>query len=80
MRLAADLEEQNAALSIENHKLEVKVEQDAPKVVFHDIFVVSHKKYNAAQAAKIIGTGRTSLLQFTRLKGWVTRSNEPYQE
>ncbi|KRP74856.1 hypothetical protein TX23_01345 [Pseudomonas paralactis] len=79
LRLAADLEEQNAALAIENHKLEVKVEQDAPKVAFHDMVVVSHKKYNAAQAAKIIGTGRTRLLQFMRQKGWVTRSNEPYQ-
>lgn len=79
LRLAADLEEQNAALVIENHKLEVKVEQDAPKVDFHDMVVVSHKKYNAAQAAKIIGTGRTRLLQFMRQKGWVTRSNEPYQ-
>ena len=79
LRLAADLEEQNAALAIENHKLEVKVEQHAPKVAFHDMVVVSHKKYNAAQAAKIIGTGRTRLLQFMRQKGWVTRSNEPYQ-
>lgn len=79
LRLAADLEEQNAALAIENHKLEVKVEQDAPKVAFHDMVTVSHKTYNAAQAAKIIGTGRTRLLQFMRQKGWVTRSNEPYQ-
>ena len=51
----------------------------APKVAFHDMVVVSHKTYNAAQAAKIIGTGRTRLLQFMRQKGWVTRSNEPYQ-
>ncbi|MCO7039592.1 phage regulatory protein/antirepressor Ant [Pseudomonas carnis] len=69
----------NSELSKENHELEVKVEQDAPKVAFHDMVVVSHKKYNAAQAAKIIGTGRTRLLQFMRQKGWVTRSNEPYQ-
>ncbi|WP_460160734.1 phage antirepressor KilAC domain-containing protein [Pseudomonas sp. S2_B10] len=62
-----------------NHELEVKVEQDAPKVAFHDMVTVSHKTYNAAQAAKIIGTGRTRLLQFMRQKGWVTRSNEPYQ-
>lgn len=79
LRLAADLEEQNAALAIENHKLEVKVEQDAPKVTFHDMVVVSHKTYNAAQAAKVIGTGRTRLLQFMRQKAWITRSNEPYQ-
>ncbi|MGE7957035.1 phage antirepressor KilAC domain-containing protein [Pseudomonas sp. NPDC089530] len=57
----------------------VKVEQDAPKVAFHDMVVVSHKTYNTAQAAKIIGTGRTRLLQFMRQKGWVTRTNEPYQ-
>ncbi|MHC8321231.1 phage antirepressor KilAC domain-containing protein [Pseudomonas sp. GB2N2] len=73
------LEADNIELSKENHELEVKVEQDAPKVAFHDMVAVSHKTYNAAQAAKIIGTGRTRLLQFMRQKGWVTRNNEPYQ-
>ncbi|MGY3172398.1 phage antirepressor YoqD-like protein/phage regulator Rha-like protein [Pseudomonas sp. TE12234] len=73
------LEADNIELSKENHELEVKVEQDAPKVAFHDMVAVSHKTYNAAQAAKIIGTGRTRLLQFMRQKGWVTRTNEPYQ-
>lgn len=79
VRKVVALEADNSELSKENHELEVKVEQDAPKVAFHDMVVVSHKKYNAAQAAKIIGTGRTRLLQFMRQKGWVTRSNEPYQ-
>ncbi|MBA5978733.1 phage antirepressor KilAC domain-containing protein [Pseudomonas sp. MD195_PC81_125] len=73
------LEADNTELTKENHLLEVKVEQDAPKVAFHDMVTVSHQTYNAAQAAKIIGTGRTRLLQFMRQKGWVTRSNEPYQ-
>lgn len=73
------LEADNTELSKENQMLEVKVEQDAPKVAFHDMVAVSHKTYNAAQAAKIIGTGRTRLLQFMRQKGWVTRNNEPYQ-
>jgi phage antirepressor YoqD-like protein/phage regulator Rha-like protein len=73
------LEADNIELSKENHELEVRVEQDAPKVAFHDMVTVSHKAYNAAQAAKIIGTGRTRLLQFMRQKGWVTRTNEPYQ-
>lgn len=79
VRKVVALEADNSELSKENHELEVKVEQDAPKVAFHDMVVVSHKKYNAAQAAKIIGTGRTRLLQFMRQKGWITRSNEPYQ-
>jgi phage regulator Rha-like protein len=73
------LQDDNSELTKENHLLEVRVEQDAPKVAFHDMVVVSHKTYNAAQAAKIIGTGRTRLLQFMRQKGWVTRTNEPYQ-
>lgn len=73
------LEADNIELSKENHELEVKVEQDAPKVAFHDMVAVSHKTYNAAQAAKIIGTGRTRLLRFMRKEGWVTRTNEPYQ-
>ena len=79
VRKVVALESDNIELSKENHELEVKVEQDAPKVAFHDMVVVSNKTYNAAQAAKIIGTGRTRLLQFMRQKGWVTRSNEPYQ-
>jgi len=73
------LEADNIELSRENHDLEVKVEQDAPKVAFHDMVTVSHKTYNAAQAAKIIGTGRTRLLRFMRKEAWVTRNNEPYQ-
>lgn len=79
VRKVVALEADNSELSKENHELEVKVEQDAPKVAFHDMVVVSHKAYNAAQAAKLIGTGRTRLLQFMRQKGWITRSNEPYQ-
>ncbi|NMX39387.1 DNA-binding protein [Pseudomonas veronii] len=79
VRKVVALEADNTELSKENHVLEVKVEQDAPKVAFHDMVVVSHKTYNAAQAAKLIGTGRTRLLQFMRQKGWITRSNEPYQ-
>jgi phage antirepressor YoqD-like protein/phage regulator Rha-like protein len=79
VRKVVALEADNTELSKENHELEVKVEQDAPKVAFHDMVVVSHKTYNAAQAAKLIGTGRTRLLQFMRQKGWITRSNEPYQ-
>ncbi|WP_434706408.1 phage regulatory protein/antirepressor Ant [Pseudomonas sp. Z1-12] len=79
VRKVVTLEADNTELTRENHLLEVKVEQDAPKVAFHDLVTVSHKTYNAAQAAKIIGTGRTRLLQFMRQKGWVTRTNEPYQ-
>ncbi|WP_053128909.1 phage antirepressor KilAC domain-containing protein [Pseudomonas sp. MIACH] len=79
VRKVVALEADNTELTKENHELEVKVEQDAPKVAFHDMVVVSHKTYNAAQAAKLIGTGRTRLLQFMRQKGWITRSNEPYQ-
>jgi len=79
VRKVVTLEADNTELTKENHELEVKVEQDAPKVAFHDMVVVSHKTYNAAQAAKLIGTGRTRLLQFMRQKGWITRSNEPYQ-
>jgi len=79
VRKVVTLEADNTELTKENHLLEAKVGRDAPKVAFHDMVTVSHKTYNAAQAAKIIGTGRTRLLQFMRQKGWVTRSNEPYQ-
>lgn len=79
VRKVVTLEADNTELTKENYLLEAKVGQDAPKVAFHDMVTVSHKTYNAAQAAKIIGTGRTRLLQFMRQKGWVTRTNEPYQ-
>jgi len=52
-----------------NHAVQLQVELDQFFVQVHDMVVVSHKTYNAAQAAKVIGTGRTRLLQFMRHKG-----------
>jgi anti-repressor protein len=56
-----------------------KIEQDKPKVEFHDKVIVSEDSISIGDAAKVLGTGRNRLLSFLRKKAWVTRKNEPYQ-
>ena len=58
---------------------EKKIEEDRPKVEFHDKVAVAPDAISIGDAAKIIGTGRNRLLSFLRKNGWVTRKNEPYQ-
>lgn len=67
------------ALSEEKLQLEHKVEEDAPKVAFHDRVVNAYDAISISQAAKILGTGRRRLFAYLRQLGWVTRKNEPYQ-
>ena len=69
------------AMKAEEEKLllEEKIKIDAPKVEFAEKVEVSHGSISIAEAAKILGTGRNRLLQFLRMRGWVTRRNEPYQ-
>lgn len=72
LRLAAELAEDKL-------RLEHKVEEDAPKVEFHDQVVVAFDAITMAKAAKIVGTGRNRLISFLKQSGWITRRNEPYQ-
>lgn len=74
------LESANQKLTLEKQGLENQVFEDAPKVEFHDKVVAAPGAMSVAQAAKILGTGRTRLFQFLRQIAWVTRYNEPYQE
>ncbi|MEL5617203.1 phage regulatory protein/antirepressor Ant [Serratia marcescens] len=80
LRLAADLAEEKQRLQSHVNQLEHQVFEDAPKVEFHDKVAVAPGAMSVAQAAKILGTGRTRLFQFLRQIAWVTRHNEPYQE
>lgn len=72
LRLAADKAEEADRLALE-------AQQNAPKVEFHDRVVASEGSMSVAEAAKLIGTGRTRLFAWLRKAGWVTRRNEPYQ-
>lgn len=80
LRLAADLVEEKQQLQSHVNQLEHQVFEDAPKVEFHDKVAAAPGAMSVAQAAKILGTGRTRLFQFLRQIAWVTRYNEPYQE
>lgn len=73
-------EEEKEQLLLVNKQLEHQVEEATPKVEFHDKVVAAPGAMSIAQAAKILGTGRTRLFSFLRSHGWVTRRNEPYQE
>lgn len=60
-------------------ELEGRVAEQAPKVAFHDQVVVAPDAITMAEAAKILGTGRTRLMAELRRRHWLTRQNEPYQ-
>lgn len=72
------------ALLLENVEkviaLETRVASDAPKVAFADQVSAAPDAISISQAAKTLGTGRTRLAAFLRQKGWLTRTNEPYQD
>lgn len=80
VRKVVHLEADNTELTQENQLLEQKVCADAPKVEFFDAVTVTHETYSVSEAAKLIGTGQKRLMDFMRMKGWVTvRKNEPMQ-
>ena len=72
LRLAMEAEE-------ENQRLTDQVEGMRPKVEFHDQVHDAPDTITVAEAAKLIGTGRTRLFSFLRKSGWISRRNEPYQ-
>lgn len=60
--------------------LESKVAEAAPMVAFAEQVSAAPDAISISQAAKTLGTGRTRLAAFLRQKGWLTRTNEPYQD
>ena len=56
------------------------IQEQAPKVAFHDQVAVAPDAITMAEAAKLLGTGRTRLMSCLRQKRWLNRQNEPYQD
>ena len=79
LKLAMQSEEERLRLEQEKQLLECRIEQDAPKVAFHDKVSAAPDAISVAKAAKILGTGQQRLFAYLRQIGWVTRRNEPYQ-
>lgn len=73
LRLAAD----NADRA---EKAEAQIVLDAPKVAFADQVEAAPDAISLSQAAKVFGTGRNRLCSKLRELGWLTRTNEPYQD
>ena len=70
----------------ENGELKVQIEQDRPKVEFHDSVTASDQEVSVQEAAKILGTGSQRLFHFLREYGYlmmgIKRSSDrnlPYQ-
>lgn len=81
MKLATELEEKRLVLEHRVSTQAIKIEQDAPKVDFHDAVKVSVNCQTIEQVAKKYGVGRTTLFRFLREKK-VLRNAEhspPYQ-
>lgn len=76
LQLAMDAEK-------ENGQLKEKIEQDKPKVEFHDSVIASDREISVAEAAKILGTGERRLFYFLREYGYLISQGEqknlPYQ-
>jgi len=64
----------------EKQQLLAHIEEDKPKVEFHDTVVAAPDCISVAQTAKILGTGQRRLFDYLRKIHWVSRRNEPYQE
>lgn len=77
-----------ARISEENEALEIKIEEDKPKVDFHDALVEADRTYSWKEFAQAIcevkglKIGRNNLMQFAREYGLLQKNEEhniPYQ-
>lgn len=59
--------------------LEAKVEEQAPKVEFHDAVTDAINCQTVQEVAKVLGTGAKRLFQFLRDEGLLMAGNLPYQ-
>lgn len=78
--LAMQSEEERLRLEQENRALELRIEEEAPRVAFAKQVEISQDAISVAQAAKILGTGQRRLFAFMRQISWISRRNEPYQD
>jgi phage antirepressor YoqD-like protein len=79
INMALIAEKERIYLANQNETLKLTIIENQPKIEFHDKITASGDSISVSEAAKMIGTGRARLFSFLRLKGWVTRKNEPYQ-
>ena len=70
-------EKQVAQLELAGVKLVVA--ENEPKVAFYDAVVKSEDVHSLAEAAKLLGTGRTRFSAFLKANGYMRNSREPYQ-
>ncbi len=63
----------------ERENLAVKVTELTPKAEGYDLFMSGENTQTMAQAAKVLGTGRTRLFSFLRNRKILQNNNIPYQ-
>ena len=67
----------------ENTQLKERIEEDKPKVEFHDAFIASDQEISVGHAAKLLSKGKKNLFVFLRTYGYlIDRGDEynlPYQ-
>lgn len=68
-------------LAQDNERLEAKVEEDKPKVEFHDSVTNADNCHDIGELAKLLnlGYGRTIMFKKLREKGYLQQGNVPYQ-
>lgn len=79
IKLATELKE----LQEKNKKLEIKIEQDKPKVEFYDNVTESNTTLDLLRVSKILNfknIGRNNLFKILREQGVFNQKNIPYQE
>lgn len=59
--------------------LEATIQEQAPKVEFHDAVASAENCQSVRDAAKVLGTGEKRLFQFLRAQGLLMSNNVPYQ-
>lgn len=80
LQMAVDSEQGRLAAVARVEELSEVVALQAPKVEFHDKVVASEDVLMMDEAAKLLGTGRNTLMKWMRRSGWLRRDNQPYQD
>lgn len=80
LQMAIESEQGRLAAEARAEELSEVVAFQAPKVEFHDTVVASEDVLMMDEAAKLLGTGRNTLMKWMRRSGWLRRDNQPYQD
>lgn len=60
--------------------LEAKVQEQEPKVEFHDAVAEAINCQSVQEVAKVLGTGQIRLFKFLKNQGILMPNNQPYQQ